>query len=66
MINLPEYIATVFNKGKREHTESVEGASLAVQGLRLCLPVQGVQVPSLTGELGSQKLHSKTPNIENI
>ena len=50
----------MFNKEKREHIKSVKGTSLAVQGLRLCLPMQEVQVPSLAGELGSQKLHVKT------
>ena len=60
MIKLPEYIAMMFNKEKREHIKSVKGTSLAVQGLRLYLPMQRVQVPSLAGELGSQKLHVKT------
>ena len=32
---------------------SLLGTSLVVQGLRLCLPMQGVQFPSLVGELRS-------------
>ena len=36
-----------------------EGTSPAVQQLRLCLPIQGVQVPSLVRELRSHIPHSK-------
>ena len=45
------------------------GTSLAVQQLRLCLPVQGVQVRSLVGELGSHlspNQETKTWNRSNI
>ena len=33
--------------------KNIRGASLAVQWLRLCLPMQGVQVQSLVGQLRS-------------
>lgn len=40
------------------------GSSLAVQGLRLCLPTQVVQVPSLLGEPRAQvALGPKIPKI---
>jgi len=37
----------------------VEGGFPAVQWLRLCLPMQGVQVQSLDGELRSYMPHSQ-------
>ena len=37
--------------GEDVKKESAPGTSLAVQWLRLCLPMQGVQVQSLVGEL---------------
>ena len=37
--------------GEDVKKESAPGTSLAVQWLRLCLPMQGVQVRSLVGEL---------------
>ena len=36
--------------GEDVKKESAPGTSLAVQWLRLCLPMQGVQVQSLVGE----------------
>ena len=42
------------------------GSSLAVQGLRLCLPMQGVRVPSLLGEPRSHiALGPKIPKTKN-
>ena len=41
---------TVFQK-KREDTKVSQGTSPVVQWLRLCLPMQGVWVQSLVGEL---------------
>ena len=35
------------------------GASLVVQWLGLCLPMQGVQVQSLVGEMGSHMPHGQ-------
>jgi len=35
------------------------GTSLAVQWLRLCLPIQGLQVQSLAGELRSHMPHGQ-------
>ena len=37
----------------------ITGTSLAVQWLRLGLPMQGAQVQSLVGELSSHMLHSQ-------
>ena len=48
---------------------SLLGTSLVVQGLRLCLPMQGVQFPSLVGELRSHMplgQKTKTANRNNI
>ena len=40
---------------------SLTGTSLAVQSLRLCLPMQGVRVRSLVGELSSYVPRSQKP-----
>ena len=49
----------IIMKGMNHLIKDTPGTSLAVQWLRLCLPVQGVWVQSLVGELRSHMPHSQ-------
>ena len=51
--NMQPGLNTSVNKERRRKYKEILGTSLAVQWLGLCLPMQGVQVWSLVGELRS-------------
>ena len=57
---------------RRALTQTLTVVTLVIQWLRRCLPMQGVQVRSLAGELryhmpqGQKKKKSKTQNRSNI
>ena len=54
------------NGGTLSWNRKDRGSSLAVQGLRLCLPMQGVWIPSLLGEPRSHiALGPKIPKTKN-
>ena len=59
------YLNIYFSKEDRWITNEPMGTSLAVQWLRICLPMQGVWVRSLVGELRSHMPHGqKNQNIK--
>ena len=54
-----ERILSHYTRGRAQQTSRRGGIFLAVQWLRLCLPMQGVWVQSLVGELRSHTLQGQ-------